>query len=210
PSMNCSVTVITDSLINLQRLQWIGIKDREELEPLLHKARKRVMTTSDLTKLLAIRTNLLRASVSVQSIRVLHVPSALNIADAASRCLPEPIGEENLRILESILDSPNPDVRPSYVPQPLTDPEEGPRHEAPPESACLCGSTPAPTAGPLPTPLVDDDNLPTLTAEEVNSGEFEASIEDSVRQDSVHDAIFNYLANHVITPEFGSNRLRKL
>ncbi|KAF4679438.1 hypothetical protein FOZ62_028011 [Perkinsus olseni] len=78
---------MTDSLINLQRLQWAGTESHAELEQELKKSRRRTMTVLDLTKVLAI---------------------PLNIADPASRCMPDPISPANLRILENILDNPNP------------------------------------------------------------------------------------------------------
>ncbi|KAF4682736.1 hypothetical protein FOZ60_010209 [Perkinsus olseni] len=99
---------MTDSLINLQRLQWAGTESHAELEQELKKSRRRTMTVLDLTKVLAIRENLLRTSAAVDSLRVMHIPSALNIADPASRCMPDPISPANLRILENILDNPNP------------------------------------------------------------------------------------------------------
>ncbi|KAF4723480.1 hypothetical protein FOZ62_025720, partial [Perkinsus olseni] len=208
-TMQCSVTVMTDSLINLQRLQWAGTKSHAELEQELKKSRRRTMTVLDLSKVLAIRENLLRTSAAVDSLRVMHIPSALNIADPASRCMPDPISPGNLRILENILDNPNPDLRPVHVPRPLLEPED----EEPQDSGGkvdLCISTPAPVAGPLPTPLTDDDHLPILTAEEISDGSFEASIQDSVKQDTLHNAIFHYLANHKTTPGISIKRLRAL
>ncbi|KAF4679439.1 hypothetical protein FOZ62_028012, partial [Perkinsus olseni] len=71
-------------------------------------------------------------------------------------------------------------------------------------------STQAPVAGPLPTPLTDDDHLPILTADEISDGSFEASIQDSVKQDTLHNAIFHYLADHKTTPGISIKRLRAL
>ncbi|KAF4680628.1 hypothetical protein FOZ63_022888, partial [Perkinsus olseni] len=108
PSMGSRITVLTDSLINLQRLQWIGTKNEEEV---LSGLRKRHMTVHDVDKLLSIRELLLRVTLPI---KVVHIPSEVNLADPGSRCKPYGPDDSVLKLLASILDSPN--QRPTYVP----------------------------------------------------------------------------------------------
>ncbi|KAF4700170.1 hypothetical protein FOZ62_001325, partial [Perkinsus olseni] len=198
PSMGSRITVLTDSLINLQRLQWIGSKNEEEV---LSGLRRRHMTIHDVDKLLSIRELLLRVTLPI---KVVHIPSEVNLADPGSRCKPHGPDGTVLKLLASILDSPN--QRPTYVPVSLSTTTSGEEEDLPAGSH-LCPLSPR--AGPLPVPLPEDPSqqVPRLSDEDTQA--LDSLINESVKQDRTFEAIRLFLSSGTVSPPFSRERLRR-
>ncbi|KAF4725446.1 hypothetical protein FOZ63_017235, partial [Perkinsus olseni] len=197
-SMSCSITICTDSLINLQRLQWIAGKSKAEV---MGHLKKRHMTTHDVDKLVNIRDLLLRITIPV---RIIHIPSEVNLADAGSRCKPQGPDQDCLGLLQIILDSPN--ERPTYQPVPWSSPTCS-LPDGVSSNAQLCPLSPRAGALPVPLPEDSEDQVPTLSSDEQEK--VDALISDSVKEDKTFGAIHSFLISGTITLPFTSERLRR-
>ncbi|KAF4722332.1 hypothetical protein FOZ62_025662, partial [Perkinsus olseni] len=105
------VYILSDSLINIQRLSWLSGKSKEVASRYIGKKGKHQFSERDLDRLIRIRDYLWRCCIPIT---VLHVPSALNLADNASRCQPSPPTKRQLGLLGLLLDEPF--QRSRYVP----------------------------------------------------------------------------------------------
>ncbi|KAF4755406.1 hypothetical protein FOZ63_027185 [Perkinsus olseni] len=210
--------ICTDSLINLQRLRWLGSMSEEMARLKVRKeGRKRQLSEHDLRRLVQVRALLLSLCASVT---VVHVPSSLNVADAASRCLPN--CDVDFAELNALLD--NLHLRPYYIPVSVSTsddisqacPEEA-EEPVVDDAACilqgltdeevsLCTLTPRP--GQMPVPLPDCDELPKLTDDD--KANLDEIIRDSIQQDGEMSAVFAFLTKHKYTAHLSPDRVRRL
>ncbi|EER11773.1 hypothetical protein Pmar_PMAR013049 [Perkinsus marinus ATCC 50983] len=211
--------ICTDSLINLQRLKWLGSMSEAMASLKVRKGgRKRQLSDHDLRRLVQVRELLLSLSTSVV---VVHVPSSLNVSDAASRCLPN--CDVDLTELKVLLD--NIHLRPQYVPPSISSSDhaldEAYVEEAQDlvvddvacilqgltdEEASLCTLTPRP--GQMPVPLPECDELPKLTADD--KSRLDEIITDSIQQDGEMCAVFIFLTKHKCTGHLSPDRVKRL
>ncbi|KAF4752679.1 hypothetical protein FOZ63_021064, partial [Perkinsus olseni] len=199
---NVEIYILSDNLINIQRLSWLSSRSREEAALHIGKKGKHRFSEGDLTRLIRIRDYLLRCVVPVT---VLHVPSALNLADSASRCIPTSPTKSQLRLLELLLDRPS--DKPRYVPPTATESFDNDPSAASSswyqdetvdlfetaDSALLSVATTQVQArpGPMPPPFRQDDRLPVMTREE--EAGIDVELQKLVEQDAFYGAIAAFL-----------------
>ncbi|KAF4726792.1 hypothetical protein FOZ63_015564, partial [Perkinsus olseni] len=204
PDSNVSAVIMSDSLINIQRLCRMGDKSEAELLAAIGKKGKCNYSKADLGKLLKVRHHLAESPIEV---RLLHLPSALNLADDGSRGKMPSRGPAELQLLEAVLACPN--QRPYYTPKEcysfpdgIDDDCDSVNHD---DVAALCAT--APQAGPLPPPLRDPVDLPTLT--ESDRETIDSTIAESVKKDGYYGAIRSYLEDGSIAEGMSPARLKR-
>ncbi|KAF4670049.1 hypothetical protein FOL47_002280 [Perkinsus chesapeaki] len=194
-----SVIICTDSLINLQRLRWLGRMTYDEALIKAKHGKKRQLSEFDLKRLLAIRDDLLRLPIPAV---VVHVPSALNLADGASRCHTSPVVD--MESLSLLLD--NLQLRPCYEVPSLSEQlvsEDGCIEDN--EDLALCHLSPR--AGQMPVPLPEDDTLPQLTESDLAS--LDALICESLATDTFFNAIYLYLNGQKIDGSLPIEKIKR-
>ncbi|EER14138.1 hypothetical protein Pmar_PMAR017496, partial [Perkinsus marinus ATCC 50983] len=194
---------MSDSLINIQRLCRMRDKSEVELLADIGKKGRCNYSRADLGKLMRIRQQLMDCPIEVC---VLHLPSALNLADDGSRGRMPSRGAIELQLLEVALASPN--QRPYYSPKERHFYNQNDEYMAFTGIECdavLCVTTPQ--AGPLPPPLQDNMHPPTLT--ESDRETIDKSIDDSVVQDGYYGAIRSYLLDGSIAQGITPARLKR-
>ncbi|KAF4651508.1 hypothetical protein FOL47_000353, partial [Perkinsus chesapeaki] len=205
------IYILTDNLINIQRLAWLSGKSKEQAVRFIGKKGKHQFSENDLNKLVRVRELLWRCVVPVT---VLHVPSAINIADAASRCCPTPPTAAQLRLLELLLDRAH--QQPRYIPP--SGPDDLPHgttdgavlweDDADEVAEHWIGSLRAEVRpGPMPPPFQQDDTLPVLTAEEEAGLDIE--LDSLIKADPFYSAISAYLKQGSASSPFSPERLRR-
>ncbi|KAF4725024.1 hypothetical protein FOZ63_000356 [Perkinsus olseni] len=223
-----SAVLLTDSLINLQRLQWLGARAEAEAYQYIGKRGRHLLSRFDVQRLVRVRDLLLRLPVPTS---VVHIPSEVNPADASSRCSLNPVSRMLLKLLEQILD--NVDQRPSYVPTPITTtislstvslleqrddwnnidhigyhpwPLFESEQAVDPEISLNAVS---PRAGPLPVPLPEtgEDQLPVLSDEDRE--QLDGLIQSSIEEDPVFGKVQCFLRDGTVTSPYTYERLRR-
>ncbi|EER02752.1 hypothetical protein Pmar_PMAR003225 [Perkinsus marinus ATCC 50983] len=209
PANNTTAIIMSDSLINIQRLCRMSDKSETELMSCIGKKGKCNYSRSDLGKLLKIRQTLREVPIPVT---LIHLPSALNLADDGSRCRVPSRGSEEMELLEAVLQDPT--RRPNYVPGKTNSDDS--RSDADdvaydyikadePGSAALCAT--APQAGPLPTPFNDSLGLPILS--ESDRATIDDAIDDSIKNDGFYSAVRSYLKDGTVADGHSPARLKR-
>ncbi|EER16754.1 gag/pol/env polyprotein, putative [Perkinsus marinus ATCC 50983] len=214
--LGTEIYIMSDSLINIQRLSWLAGKSKDAASVHIGKKGKHRFSENDLNKLIQVREHLWRCVIPVT---IIHVPSALNLADNASRCLPVSPTSSQLRLLELLLDRPF--ERPRYVPPSGPDEKIDDLSDAVP--ACgedeLFDDGDEPTLfigaihdnarpGAIPPPFQQDDSLPVFSAEEEES--LDTELQRLVSLDAFYSAIVSYLKDGTVNPPFSPARIRRV
>ncbi|KAF4658276.1 hypothetical protein FOZ61_005739 [Perkinsus olseni] len=180
------VYILSDSLINIQRLSWLSGKSKEVASRYIGKKGKHQFSERDLDRLIRIRDYLWRC------------------------CIPITLG-----LLGLLLDEPfqrsryvppdGPDDLSEDFPTDNSD-EADDSDEAP--TAFIGSIRDDIRPGAMPTPLQQDDNLPIFTPEE--EAGLDTDLQRLVVQDSFYGAIAAYLRDGSVTPPFSAERIRRV